>query len=204
MKHQHRLATLIPRVIRTIIADELFTCLPGSISKVLDAKKRKIAVKPGIIKNYLSGEELELPIVENVPLVVMGNDRYTVAIPFDKGDNVLLVFSQRALDIWLSKGKTVLPGDTRKFSINDAFAISGLHSFADVIPLLENNTDFGLIKENSKVIIDDSDNIIIKNENWNIEINNDGSLSMDNGNGSIVMATNGKVSINGTNLTVEP
>ena len=49
------------------------------------------------------------------------------------GDQVLLVFSERSLDVWLSAGGIVDPNDTRKHHISDAIAIPGCYPFNNPI-----------------------------------------------------------------------
>lgn len=104
-------------------------CLPGKIIKVIDHKKRKISVQPQIKRVYLNNEELEPPIIENVPLMFYGSSKAIWHFPIEVGDHVIVIFSQRSLDNWLSSGRLSTPGERRFFDLSDAIAIPTIQSF---------------------------------------------------------------------------
>jgi len=171
---------------KALLSQELNTGLPGMIEKVIDFKKKKVSVKPLIKKIYLDERELILPIIENVPVVYPESDDCILQIPLKKGMKVWLSFSQRSMDTYLSTGIDSIPGNTSKFSLSDAVAFLGCRDFKEEHPLIENNTDFGLIYKGNKIIIKE-----------------DNSISLNNENGSIVMEQDGLVNINDGSLTVE-
>jgi len=148
--------TSYPEAMRTVfehfIAD-LNTCLPGTIIKIDDFKKRKISVKPELKKVYLDGETLEPPIIENVPLKFTGSSKAILHFPIEVGDSVILIFSQRSLDNWLSKGELTTPGDNRKFDLSDTFAIPGVISFKTAHSLIKSNQTVTLSTGTKKLTI---------------------------------------------------
>jgi len=104
--------------------------LPGRIESY-DADTRKADVLPLINEKYADGTVLRLPIITNVPVVMPATNAARITLPIAAGDGVLIVFSQRSLDLWLSEGGITDAGDIRMHSMSDAVAIPGLFSFKD-------------------------------------------------------------------------
>lgn len=143
-----------PEAIRIAITNfisEVNVCLPGRIVKVLDFKKRKISVQAEVKKVFLDGDELTPPIIENVPLLYCGTSEGILKFPIKINDKVTIVFSQRSLDNWLSKGELTTPGVNRKFDMSDAIAIPCLQTFNEDHLLIENDTDTELIFDDKKI-----------------------------------------------------
>lgn len=138
----------------------IHTALPGHIIKY-DGKLQKAEVMPNIQKKYYNGKVTDMPIITNVPIVFPRSSEAFIKFPLKKDDGVLLIFSERALERWLSVGGIVQPGANRKFDISDCIAIPGLYSFANPIP-------------------DDSDNLIIKYKDGTFVINNDNKMAFGN------------------------
>jgi len=149
-----------PEAIKTAIQNfisDVNVCLPGKIIKIQDAKKRKISVQPEIKRVYLDNTELEPPIIENVPLKYTGSSKAILHYPIEIGDKVILIFSQRSLDNWLSDDKLTTPGNRRMFNITDAIAIPGIQSFKEDHPLIENDNEFVLRSSGYNFHIDITD-----------------------------------------------
>jgi hypothetical protein len=115
--------------ITTGMLSEMYTVLPGIIEKY-DPELKQVSVKP-LLKKSLAGTELDLPVIENVPIIFPSTKKSLLAFPLSQGDGCLLLFSQRSLDDWLSKGGNVLPTDPRMFDLSDAIAIPGLFNFKE-------------------------------------------------------------------------
>lgn len=155
-----------PEAIKTAIQNfvsDVNVCLPGKIVKILDAKKRKISVQPEIKRVYLDKTELEPPIIENVPLKYTGSSEGILHFPIKVGDKVMIHFSQRSLDNWLSKGDLTTPGNRRMFDITDAFAVPGIQAFVNDHPLIEDENDVVLRTQNHDFHIDTKTNKVIIN-----------------------------------------
>lgn len=108
----------------------IHTCLPGEIVSY-DYTKQKATVQPLLKKRYSDGTIQDLPEITCVPVVFPSGNDFSIHWPLDAGDNVLLLFSERSIDEWLSKGGEVAPLDPRKFDLSDAIAIPGLIPFAE-------------------------------------------------------------------------
>lgn len=111
---------------RQIIAAELAdvnTCLPGV---VVSYDGNMLVAKPSIDKQMANGETLAAPSIVQVPVCWPCGDvagtLAMVTVPLKPGDAVLLCFSARAVDDWIS-GTDGPPGDPRQFDLSDAFAI---------------------------------------------------------------------------------
>lgn len=150
MTGKNLLSTAIESTFLSMIAD-IHTCLPGTI-ETYDYKKRKATVKPLIKKKYIEGDTQELPILVNVPIVFPCSKIAGVVFPLSRGDGVLIVFSERALERWKSSGNVVEPGDPRKFDLSDGIAIPGLFSFKQN-SFASNNNDLEVANKGQTITI---------------------------------------------------
>ena len=117
------------------VVNSMHTCLPGIVVS-FDYSSNKAVIQPALNKNFTTGV-LAMPILENVPVVFPNN----ITFPIQQGDYVILIFSERSLDLWLSVGGQVTPSDPRKFDLSDAIAIPGLRPFNEDFSL-NNGIDF--------------------------------------------------------------
>lgn len=101
------------------------TAMPARVKKV-DIAKQIVDVEPCLMRKYSDGAVVPLPVITNVPLVFQRTATGGLFFPIKAGDYVLLVFSQRSIDIWEEKGGIVDPKDPRKFNLSDAIAVPGL------------------------------------------------------------------------------
>lgn len=106
---------------------EVNTTVPGTVVSY-DAARNRAVVRASLPKRLADGEELPAPLVYEVPVVwpaYSGGAVFT--FPIAAGDGVLLHFSQRSLEGWLS-GKAEAPDDPRRHDITDAIAVPGLRA----------------------------------------------------------------------------
>lgn len=111
----------LKRLIWSELAD-VHTNIPGTIISY-DAQSGRAVVKPSLSKLLANGIELPAPRIVDVPVCWPSGDAYSalIACPLKAGDSVLLKFSERAVDDWLSTGEKV-PTDPRMFDLSDAYA----------------------------------------------------------------------------------
>lgn len=120
--------------VQNVITDRLRQmniALPGEVQKY-DAALRKADVLPTIKETFADGTELTLPVITSVPVIMPATSGTRITLPIAAGDTVLLIFSQRSLDLWLSQGGQTRAGDTRMHAMSDAMAIPGLFPFNGV------------------------------------------------------------------------
>lgn len=164
--------------------NNMHTCMPGRVESY-DFTKQKASVLPLIKKSYKDGKSQSLPVVVSVPVVWPRSSNASMTFPVNKGDYVLLLFSERAMENWLALGGEQIPGDSRKYDLTDAIAIPGLYPF-NVSSLAENNTDV-LIKYNSTTVrITQSGDVNIDTPT-NVNINAGNNIAMSAGS-QITMA----------------
>lgn len=99
---------------------EIHVCLPG---KIVSWDGRMAAVRPSMPRALANGGELAAPQIVSVPVLFptgLGGSAM-ISLPLQAGDDVLLFFSEAALDGWLS-GSDDAPDDPRRFDMSDCFA----------------------------------------------------------------------------------
>lgn len=99
--------------------------LPGIIIKFDEATKLA-EVQPSLQRKFINDVVIDMPNIINVPVVFQQSKDFSDTYPLNKGDGVLLIFSERALERWLDNGHGSEPGARRKFDLSDAIAIPGL------------------------------------------------------------------------------
>jgi hypothetical protein len=147
---------------------DLHTSLPGIVES-FDASKNTVNVQPALIRVYETGEEVQLPIINQVPIVYpsgMGG-KCSITFPLTAGDSVFLIFSERSLDNWKQKGGVVDPVDPRKFNLTDAVAIPGANPFTSPLKV-------------------DPANLVISNGETQIILEPSGMVKFTNGTNELV------------------
>lgn len=104
---------------------DLHVSLPGRVESY-NMSKQIASVKPLVKKKLLDGSVLSMEVLSNVPVIMPRTAAGSLTFPIARGDYVLLLFAERAIDNWMSLGGEQLPGDPRKHDLSDAIAIPGL------------------------------------------------------------------------------
>lgn len=143
-----QLETVIQTGIDTYMK-EVHTCLPAVVES-FDSVNQLVDAQP-TIKRKINGVLTDLPILKGVPIRYFKSKTFTITFPIEEGDHVLIIFSERSIDTWLTNGGLQNPFDVRKFSLSDAFALPMMYPQTDVIPdfnadNLEIKTNTGLTK----------------------------------------------------------
>jgi hypothetical protein len=121
----------LPELIKQAVENrvsQVHTSIPGRVESY-DASKRKASIKPLVKRRYRDGRVDDMPVVVNVPVVFPEGGGARITFPVSRGDTGLLVFAERSIDVWLSRGGDVDPNDFRKHDISDGVFIPGLHPF---------------------------------------------------------------------------
>jgi Phage protein Gp138 N-terminal domain len=102
----------------------LNTALPGIIVGVKNASGTLLDVQPAVNMLAETGETLPRSVILNVPAVMPQSSTGGLQFELNVGDPILLVFSQRGLEVWKSgDGKPASPNTMRMFDSRDCFAI---------------------------------------------------------------------------------
>lgn len=117
---------LIQKVIDNVLTDT-HSSIPGVVDS-FDAVTQLAKVQPAIKHIQRDGTKINLPVLIQVPVIFPGGGGFTLTFPVEAGDEVLLIISERALDVWQQSGGVQDPLDTRKHALTDAIAITGLRS----------------------------------------------------------------------------
>lgn len=108
--------------------DNVYTTQPGVVT-AFDPTTHTVSVQP-LIQKWVTQEDgstkaVNQPVITDVPLMFLGAGGNRTTFPVPPGSPVVLHHTSGALDAWQhSDGtKTADPGDSRKHSITDAFAV---------------------------------------------------------------------------------
>ena len=160
------------------------TCMPGRVVSY-DYATKAAEVQPLINRLWSDGSSSPMPIITDVPVVWPCTAGASLTMPINAGDGVLLLFADRSLDLWLSKGGQVTPDDGRKHDLADCIAIPGLWPFT-VQSLAENNDDVLLTYAGSKIRLTKAGNVeietggdVIATAGGNIEATATGDITAD-------------------------
>lgn len=141
------------------VLNNVHTSMPG-IVKAYDPSTNKATIQPALNKNFQSGP-MEMPLIENVPIMFQAGSNFAINFPINLGDYVLLIFSERSIDLWKAVGGQVTPDDYRKFHLSDAIAIPGLMPFTGDFSK-NNGEDFIISFAGSEIRIKPNGDIQIK------------------------------------------
>jgi len=112
---------------------DLYTFMPATVVEY-DALLQTCTVQPAFKATYIDPPVSEsLPQIFDVPVIFNRSSSRGAQFPLSKGDGVGLVFSQRSLDDWFTKGGEVLLTSARTHDISDAVALPGLFSQQGVL-----------------------------------------------------------------------
>ena len=92
-----------------------------------------VKVEIGVKGTLRDGRNLTLPEVDRVPILWPGGNGFHSGIDLAKGDELLCVVSDRAIDSWLQGGGVQVPTNGRLHDITDIVALPGLRSVKQAI-----------------------------------------------------------------------
>lgn len=110
----------------------IHTAIPGIVQS-FDPKKQTATVQPAIKRIWTDDGPLDLPVCVDCPVQFPGGGGLFLTFPVSKGDECLLVFSERAIDAWHANGGSQEPSDYRLHDLSDGFALMGFSSIPRAI-----------------------------------------------------------------------
>jgi Phage protein Gp138 N-terminal domain len=125
------------------VRESLFVAMPGTIVSY-DSGTRSASVQPSLQRSHINETDTKvpqvLPVLNDVPVMMIGTAALRIKFPLAKGDPVLLVFCGQSLDVWKRRSGVNSDADDRRHDLTDAIAIPGLVPFGDASessPLIE-------------------------------------------------------------------
>jgi len=161
--------------------DDVHTIIPGEIISYEGASTRKAKVKPLVKIKTSKNKIVSILPIDNVPVIFPGTKKASILFPLEKGDGVLLLFSEAAIGNFLASIGEQDADDNSRFQLTDCIAIPGLWSFPSAPITTANNNDFYIMYENAKIQI-------AKNTN-DINISGIGNLTFLDGTEPFVKGT---------------
>lgn len=148
--------------------NDIHTSLPAKINKY-DAKKMRAEITL-LNKQDLEGNLVEIPPVLEVPVGFMKAGQFIIRQPYQKGDVVVVVFSEKAIDKLLISGNPENPKYKRKHSLDDAIIVNSLQ--------LESESDLNSSYTSDLLIENqDADSRIVMKENGDLLIETTGKVN---------------------------
>lgn len=138
----------LPSVIKQGVLNalkELHTHIPGIIES-FDKEKQTASVQPAIKRVFKTTdgvietlEPIDLPKLINVPVIFSRGGGFSMTFPVKQGNECLIEFCERSIDIWHKDGGIQEPGAKRFHSLSDAVCHVGLSSLVNKIPNFKDN-----------------------------------------------------------------
>lgn len=124
-----------PEVLASLIESRLVdvhTMLPGQIESYDSAKQTvnvKITVQRRLVDEDGTKTLVDLPPLQNVPVAFPRCAGGWITFPLAKGDNVMVIFSERSLGQWMAKdnGQQIDPQEVTLHPLSGAVAVPGLY-----------------------------------------------------------------------------
>jgi len=112
---------------------QIWTAIPCQI-QAYNASANTVKVQP-VIQGEIrkpSGQTqfVNLPYFDDVPVFYPSGGGFSLSFPLKEGDECLVVFSCRNIDLWWKNGGIQKPNNSRMHDIADGFAIVGFRSQA--------------------------------------------------------------------------
>ena len=127
MSREDTFDTALKEIFRNFMAG-VSTAIPAVVTE-FDGKNR-ISAQPVIKIRPVGGDEQNLPVVSDIPVIFPGGSQFKITWPISEGDGVLLVAAQRDISNFKDAGGVQSAASLRRFDMSDAVAIVGLDSFS--------------------------------------------------------------------------
>lgn len=112
---------------------DLHTWLPAKITSVISPSM--VSIQPLLKRKFKNGDLVDLPVIQNVQVIMPRSSTYWIKLPFKVGDTGIALFCERSLDVWAVSGGSVDPLDNRTHDLSDAVFIPGLYPITSPVTL---------------------------------------------------------------------
>lgn len=144
------------------IADGTRVCLIAKIDRY-DPQTMQADVTPLHKQKFKDGTIIQMPMILSVPVSHLKAGPFIIRPPYQRGDLVIVAFSDYSLEEVLITGTPQAPRSNRRHSIDDAIVISGVMPYTSQYPS-EHGNDLLISKQDlaAKIVITQDNQIIIK------------------------------------------
>jgi len=116
------------RILMDAISASLWCALPCIVSS-WDADLNTVQATPTVQLSKFDEKgavvQVELPVLQDVPVVFPRGGSCAMTFPLQAGDEVLVVFADRCIDAWWQSGGIQRAATFRTHDLSDGFAIPG-------------------------------------------------------------------------------
>lgn len=221
------LAEIIPEVFKALLGN-VHTAMPGRVESY-DRDNFRADIIPGLSRLTQKNQEIEIPTITDVPVLMYGGLAGLIDIELQKDDPVLLIFMEAGIGGWKSSDgtKQVAPDDLSSHELNNAICIPGIipdgfiDSLAEVprvkidadgtVTTITNKASIVLVEDGGITAANEKGNITLEangastlaNDNGDVGLSDTGVIDLTNSSGSVELGSSGTVTING-HFTVDP
>lgn len=143
---------------KVILLNEIHTKIPGTIIS-FDPVKMEASVLP-LARPVIEGKEVEPQIIERCPVCFLNDSTFAVRHPLQKGDLVIIGFSETSLEKILTSKKPESVTKNGRFNLTDGIVLGTIDGEYDEMPV-ENSNDLLIInKETGHKIVFKADGSI--------------------------------------------
>lgn len=123
---------MLPEAIEELIKDNLSrtNCAWPAIVESFDSVMQTVSAQVSIKR--LNGKTISL--IVDAPISIPTCQGFHLTLPVKKGDECLLIISDRCIDNWFDKGGIQTQAEFRIHDISDGFALIGINSKPNKIP----------------------------------------------------------------------
>ncbi len=177
----------------------LHTAMPARVES-FDPVKMRATVQPLFRRKFKGQGAIRMPLLLDVPVAFIRAGGFVIRPPFRKGDIVLVVFSERAIDNVIYAGEEADPGINRKHALDDAIVVGGL---LPSVAKQEDGTavELGLPDTNAADLVlgkEDFTSVLVMNSSGDIEAANaGGSVKLEAETGDVIINNTGNVYLGG-------
>lgn len=161
------------------------------------------------IKQIVGGQNVALPLLVDVPIVLPSVQGFHITMPIKAGDEVVIMFADRCFDAWHENGGIQKQSEHRVHHIADGMAIIGINSKPNLIPNYDadnmvirntSNTQKMTFKATGEIDVETDKDINLSCAN--VSVNATGNATVDVAGSATITAPatniNSKVAVNGT------
>lgn len=120
----------------------LWTAIPGIVQS-FDPVAMTCEIQPAVQGKRREEDGsialVNLPMLLDCPVIFPHAGDCSLTFPVRQGDECLVLFSCRAIDLWWQQGGVQPPVEVRMHDLSDGFALVGIYSQPNVIPNVSTN-----------------------------------------------------------------